>query len=79
MVDDPLASTERALAAIRNQGENGQPFDLLIQPDNVAGAKLIHQAMEALQAESQLLEQLGERLDLAPLNPRAASPGSAGS
>ncbi|MES2685071.1 MAG: imelysin family protein [Pseudomonadota bacterium] len=72
-IEQALAETEQVLARIRQEGENGQPFDLLIQPGNAAGAQRIQQAITALQAESQLLEQLGERLALGPLNPRAAS------
>lgn len=72
-IEQALATTERALATVRREGERGQTFDLLIQPSNKAGAQLLGQAMVALQAQTQLLEQLGERLGLAPLNPRAAS------
>lgn len=72
-IEQALADTERVLATLRQQGEGGQPFDLLIQPGNAAGAQRVEQAMAALQAQAQQLEALGERLALGPLNPRAAS------
>lgn len=71
-IDLAFAETERALSRIRQLGEDGQTVDLLIQPGNAEGAALLNAAMQALQRQSQQLEQLGERLALGGLNPRAA-------
>ena len=73
-IDAALASTQRALDAIRQQGDEGQTFDLLMQPENRHGAQLIQQAIQALEAESLLWEELGQRLALGSLNPKAALP-----
>ena len=71
-IEQALADTERVMDKLRQQGESGQTFDLLIQPGNARGAQQIEQAMAALQAQAALMEQLGARLGLGPLNPRGA-------
>lgn len=72
-IDAGFVGLQQALAVIRQRGEGGQTFDLLIQPGQVEGARILTSAMQALQAQSELLEALGERLGLTPLNPRAAA------
>lgn len=66
-----FSQTRRAMQAIANAGDNGQPFDTLIAPGNHDGATLIQAGIAALREQTRLLEQLGEALELGGLNPNA--------
>ena len=70
---DAFAATEKAMAAIRAAGEQGQTFDQLIGPDHATGQALISTAIAALQQQTELLEALGQSLALGSLNPQAPS------
>ena len=66
-----FARTRRAMQAIADAGDNGRPFDTLIAPGNDEGAALIQAGITALRAQTRLLEQLGDALELGGLNPNA--------
>lgn len=70
-IDQAFINVEQALADIKQQGEAGQTFDLLIRPDNVQGQRMLQQAITELQTLSGLLEQLGYTIGLQQLNPQA--------
>ena len=75
-LEQAFANSHAALRAIQAAGERGDTFDRLIAPQNREGANRIEAAIAALQAQTALLEQLGQRLNLGALDPKspAASP-----
>jgi putative iron-regulated protein len=75
-IDRAFAETRAAASALRALGASGQTFDLLIQPEHPQGQRVIVRLIEALEAQSQLLEQLGQALALGPLNPQRAQPAA---
>jgi len=78
-IDEAILRTQLALSAIQRLGEGGQTFDLLIRPGQPEGRRAIEKAIEALQAQSQLFEQLGGRLGFEnSLNPQSPMRRSAG-
>lgn len=70
-IDTAMHNSQRALAKIKQLGDNGDTFDLLITPEHPIGEQVILDAVQALQTTSQLLEQLGYALGLARLNPQS--------
>lgn len=74
-IEQALERTHAAVGAIRQSGEQGQVFDMLIRPGNSQGAVLIQAAIDALQTQAQLFEALGQALGLGSLNPAAPREG----
>ncbi|HEY1076124.1 MAG TPA: imelysin family protein [Fontimonas sp.] len=75
-IDRAFERSRAALRAIQAAGEQGQRFDQLIATQNLQGARLIEEAIAALQAEAALLEQLGQRLGLGALDPHHPDGGA---
>jgi len=73
-IDQAFLETRAALTRLRELGDSGQTFDLLIRPDHPDGGAAIRRAIQALEAQSRLLERLGRALDLGALNPQAVRP-----
>lgn len=66
-----FADSQQAAAAIQNAAANDQFFDVLIAPGNTEGAQLLQTMVASLEQLATLQEQLGEQLQLMPLNPAA--------
>lgn len=75
-LEQAFGKSREALRAIQAAGERGDTFDRLIAPQNREGAQKIEAAIAALEAQTELLEQLGQRLRLGALDPKspAATP-----
>lgn len=70
-IDQAFIDVEQSLLVIKQRGEAGETFDLLIRPNNAQGHQWLQQAITQLQHLSQLLEQLGAAIGLQKLNPQA--------
>lgn len=70
-IDEALTATRASLQRIRDAEEAGQPFDVLIAPDNEAGHALIRTAIARLHEQTTAFEALGQALELGGLNPGA--------
>ena len=70
-LEQAFGKSREALRAIQSAGDRGNTFDRLIDPQNPEGEKLIETAITALEMQTALLEQLGQRLKLGSLDPKS--------